>query len=270
MLAIAIHDGHEVRKEISRYLLIDEFERLREEDPYTGYITQISGNRMIINTSRFEVDVNRPRNLSIYRTPENAWGLKVWKENVSEDIWRRTYEEYDKFYVLFKRILNEIINVWGFVIIYDIHSYNYLREGNPGENDNIQNPEINVGTASMYHQRWAPVVNYFIREIRNFNYLGRHLDVRENVRFKGGHLSWWVHHNFPQISCVLSIELKKIFMDEWTGSVDIFQLRALKEALLQTVPGVIQQAQIINNRNKKRRVAGKRNKTNRVEKTYKR
>ena len=49
---------------------------------------------------------------------------------------------------------------------------------------------------------------------------GRPLDVRENVRFKGRQLAAFVHERFPTTGCALAIEVKKTFMDEWTGVVD--------------------------------------------------
>ena len=36
-------------------------------------------NRIIVNRSRFEVDINRPRDKAVYITPEDAWGLHIWK-----------------------------------------------------------------------------------------------------------------------------------------------------------------------------------------------
>jgi N-formylglutamate deformylase len=87
LLATAIHDGHDIRQGIGNYLNIDESERLREEDPCTGFFTDISESRIVVNTSRFEVDVNRPRDGAVYSNPEQAWGLNVWKEDVPVSVW---------------------------------------------------------------------------------------------------------------------------------------------------------------------------------------
>lgn len=65
------------------------------------------------------------------------------------------------------------------------------------------------------------------------------LDVRENVKFFGGHFAKWIYQNFPKKVCVLSIEFKKFFMDEWTGKVDEVQSAAIKSALAATIPGVL-------------------------------
>ena len=245
LLAIAIHDGHYIREEVAPYLYIGEYDRLREEDPNTGYFTGITGNRIIVNTSRFEVDVNRPRESAVYRTPKESWGIKVWKDDVPEHIWNDALKGYDQFYSLLKKIVEELIDVWGYVIVYDIHSYNYRRKGPYYEESLFENPEINVGTGSLDRNLWGALVDYFMIKIQDHNYLGRHLYVDENVKFRGGYLASWIHKNYPAQSCVLAIELKKIFMDEWTGAADIYQMRTLKDALFETIPGVLHRAKHI-------------------------
>ena len=65
---------------------------------------------------------------------------------------------------------------------------------------------------------------------------GRRLDVRENVRFRGGYFSRWVHEQYPGRGCALAIEFKKTFMDEWTGVVDDDHVAQLGDALRDTLP----------------------------------
>ena len=61
LVACAIHDGHAVRPEVAECLKLDSVQRLYEEDPYTGAWTAIAPTRIIGRQSRFEVDLNRPR-----------------------------------------------------------------------------------------------------------------------------------------------------------------------------------------------------------------
>ena len=77
LIATAIHDGHAVRDELMRYLSLGDSTRLREEDPFTGLWTKIAPTQVIGTRSRFEVDLNRPRETAVYRVPEDAWGLTV-------------------------------------------------------------------------------------------------------------------------------------------------------------------------------------------------
>ena len=84
LVATAIHDGHEVRPDVLDLMSIPEANRLREEDPFTGDWTAVAPTRVVGTRSRFEVDLNRPRDGAVYRTPADAWGLEVWKDGIPE------------------------------------------------------------------------------------------------------------------------------------------------------------------------------------------
>lgn len=49
----------------------------------------------------------------------------------------------------------------------------------------------------MDRNRWGRLVDRFISDLRAFDFLGRHLDVRENVKFVGRQFPKWVHTRFP-------------------------------------------------------------------------
>jgi len=82
------------------------------------------------------------------------------------------------------------------------------------------------------------VVDRFIADLRACDFLGRRLDVRENVKFQGGHFSRWVHQTYPESGCALAIEFKKFFMDEWTGVVDEAALSALVSSWSRVATGL--------------------------------
>ncbi len=241
-LSMAIHNGHDVDQEVEKYFVIDEFTRLREEDPFTGFLAKISQNYMIVHTSRFQTDLNRSREEALYRTPEQAWGLDVWKKDVPVLLLDRLLDNYDHFYKRLGLFLKGLIYSSGYLIIYDFHSYNHRRGIDGVKADPAQNPEINIGTGSLNRNLWAPVVDTFCDALYRHDYFGRGLDVRENIKFRGGYLSRWIHEHFPDRTCVLAIELKKFFMDEWNGAVDVLQLYELRKAFLSTLPEVLRQA----------------------------
>jgi N-formylglutamate deformylase len=235
LFATALHAGHELRDDLSRLMALDESARLREEDPYTDYLATVVPNRLVPSRSRFEVDLNRARGEAVYLAPPDAWGLKVWSEAPTEEEIEQSLEEYDEW-------LTDLELRYGRFVIFDIHSYNYRRGGpDAPPEDPTTHPEVNVGTGTMERERWAPVVDRFIHDLRAFDFLGRHLDVREKVKFKGRQFAHWVHTNFPETGCVLALEFKKFFMDEWTGRVDPDQLEAIYEALRSTLPGIAEE-----------------------------
>lgn len=123
--------------------------------------------------------------------------------------------------------------------MFDLHSYNHVRSGRGGAVANqAENPEINLGTGTMARALWAPIVDCWLRAMREFDFLGRPLDVRENVKFVGGHLPRWIHENFASSVCVLAIEVKKFFMDEWNGELNVEQHGAIGSALAHAAAAV--------------------------------
>ena len=241
LVATAIHNGHAVRPEIASLLALSEQDRLREEDPYTGEWTVVAGTRVIGLHSRFEVDLNRPPERAVYQTPADAWGLNVWKSPLPVEIASRSLAQHTAFFSEMQRLFTDMSRRFGKFVVFDLHSYNHRRQGpNLPPADLEQNPEVNIGTFTMNRQQWAPVVNRFVTDLQAFDFLGRHLDVRENIKFGGGYFADWAHMNFPNSACVLAIEFKKFFMDEWTGQANYQQLNMIRRALEATKAGVLE------------------------------
>jgi N-formylglutamate deformylase len=244
LVITAIHDGHGVRDEIKGLFALSEEARLREEDPFTGIWTDIWENRIVVHHSRFEADVNRSREKAVYQHPEDAWGLEVWNRKLSGEILRRSLSEYDSFYQAAEIYFDELFSKNKYVIVYDLHSYNHRREGSDLEADPRENPEINLGTQNMNGELWRPVIEALTKSFRSFNFEGRSLDVRENIKFKGGYFGKWLYERYGSAICPISIEFKKIFMDEHTGAGDasrISQLSAVIESSIEPVLAALQQ-----------------------------
>lgn len=242
LVATAIHDGHAVRKDVEDLLAIGEAERLREEDPYTGRMTDFADTRVIVQRSRFEVDLNRARDKAVYLSPEDAWGLQVWRELPPLPMLEKSLREYDTFHMEMRSLLQELVDGFGRFVVYDVHTYNHRRSGaNEPPEDPEKNPEVNIGTGWMERGRWASLVDRFITDLRSFDFFGRSLDVRENVKFRGGNFSRWIHESFPKSGCCLAIEIKKFFTDEWTGKADPEQIAAISRALHATTKGVLEE-----------------------------
>lgn len=230
LIGIALHAGHNLRAEIVPLLAIDEAVRFREEDPYSDYWTLACGTQLLTLRSRFEVDLNRPRHEAVYQSPADAWGKRIWNEPPGQEIVDSSLAEHDRFYRELEKDLSDIEREEGRFVVLEFHSYNHRRSGpEAAAADAFQNPEINVGTGNMNREIWAPVVDCFMDTLASFDFLGRHLDVRENVNFQGRYLSQFVSERFPNTGCAMAIEVKKFFMDEWTGLADTRQISALFE-----------------------------------------
>jgi N-formylglutamate amidohydrolase len=231
VIATAIHAGHELRPQIAANTALDDATRVREEDPFTDRLTAIGTATVVAHRSRFEVDLNRPREEAVYRVPDDAWGLNLWAQPLSDREIEKSLVLYDDFYRELEHRLDDVAARGPFVVL-DLHSYNQRREGAEAPPAaSSANPEINVGTGSLDRDRWSAVVDAFIGAIPD-------RDVRENVRFRGGELSRWVNARYRDRGCALAIEFKKTFMDEWTGTLDADHLEELRQDLAATLPAL--------------------------------
>ncbi len=236
VLATAVHAGHELRPEIAGAMILDAGHRLREEDPFTDELAAAVGSWVAVERSRFEVDLNRPVDTAVYRTPDECWGIDVWSGSALADpLVERSRWLHDRFYSDLAVVLDELVARHGGFVLYDVHSYNHRRHG-PGAppESPADNPTVNLGTGSL-PDRWTPVADAFVESLRDHEVEGEPLDVRRNVKFEGRHVAAFVHERYGDVGCALAIEFKKIFMDEWTGVVDKPVLDTLGEALRGTI-----------------------------------
>lgn len=119
VVATAIHAGHELRTEVADAMKLDEEVRFREEDPFT--------DRIEVRRSRVEVDLNRDRDGSVYRSADECWGLEVWHRSpLDEGVAEGSRAVHDEFYEQLGVLLDPIAERGPFVQ-FDCHSYNHRR-----------------------------------------------------------------------------------------------------------------------------------------------
>ena len=220
--AAAIHDGHGLRAEVAALIALSDADRLREEDPFTGQAIVDVPTHIVAHRSRFEADLNRDAQTAVYRTPEQCWGLNLWRTPPGEDLVERSLEYHRRFYAAIGAVLDEIAADYPRFVLLDIHSYNHRRDGPEASPASAEGaPEINIGTFSMPRNDWAWLLDPLIQVMRAYDFGGRNLDVRENVAFQGrGELTRFVHERYPGVGCAIAVEFKKFYMDEWSGKPD--------------------------------------------------
>ena len=238
IIATAIHEGHSVRPELQSLYNLSPDQRLREEDPFTEFTIRDVPNRIVFHRSRFEVDINRGRDGAVYQTPDQAWGLQVWKDGLSLQCIEASLEVHDDYYDMLLTSLKGVERRHGRFVVLDVHSYNHRRDGpTAAATEQCNAPDINIGTFSMDRARWAHVVDTLVDHFRSHELNGRLLDVRENVAFQGkGEQTRFIHQHFPLSGCAIAVEFKKIFMDEWTGEPDLNFLQQLRSMIASVVP----------------------------------
>ncbi|WP_202842263.1 N-formylglutamate amidohydrolase [Luteimonas saliphila] len=240
VVATAIHDGHAIRPSLRQWLALSPQQRLREEDPLTGLLTTAGDVRIRVPTSRFEVDLNRPRDGAVYVRPEHCWGLEAWHAPLPDAEIERSLVLWDRFYAMVAELLDRMLERWEAVLLIDLHSYNHRRDGaDAAPQPQADNPDIELGLTTVDPARWGAAAERFADALRAAPVHGRAPDVRANVRFPtGGHFPEWVYARWGERVCTISPEYKKIFMDEWSGHADIGALHALRDGLHGAVDAV--------------------------------
>lgn len=120
--AAALHDGHALRADVCAAMRLGEEERLREEDPFSAQWAEVVETRLIVLRSRFEVDLNRPRERAVYQEPEDAWGLHVWRDTPSPSMVTASLAQYDAFYAAADKSFAHMRRQWGRFVVLDLHS----------------------------------------------------------------------------------------------------------------------------------------------------
>ena len=237
VMATAVHSGHAIREELRPLLALGPQERRREEDPLTDVLACVGDDRFRAHVSRFEVDLNRPEDEAVYLEPSDAWGLEVWRERPGDEQVERSLAERARFYAMMGERIEEMIARHGRVLLLDIHSYNHRRDAPDAPAPAEGNPEIDLGLTTADKGRFGGVIEALWTglEATPFAPTGeepRTPDVRENVRFvDGGHWPEWVFATYGADVCTVTLEYKKVFMDEWTGTADIGALESLRAGL---------------------------------------
>jgi hypothetical protein len=230
IVATAIHNGHDLRPEAAEAMALSDEERLREEDPFTGEAILDVPTHVIAHRSRFEVDLNRAPEEAVYRTPDQSWGLEVWTEEPSAAFVDRSLAIHSDYYRMLGDLLDDVATSHDRFALIDVHSYNHRRGGPKAEpTPQDEAPDINIGTFSMPRRHWAFLVDPLMDALRQFDFNGRRLDVRENVAFEGrGYQTRFVHERYPLRGCAIAFEFKKFYMNEWTGIPDPSEIAAMR------------------------------------------
>ena len=217
-------------------MVLNDADRLREEDPFTGQAVSDVPTHVIAHRSRFEFDLNRGSADAVYQTPEQCWGLEVWRQPPGESLVEGSLAIHTAYYAMLGQLLDGIAAEHERFVVLDVHSYNHRRDGPRGEPAlPAKAPDINIGTFSMPRDHWAFLLDPLMQAMREFDFNGRHLDVRENVAFEGrGEQTRFIHARYPEQGCAIALEFKKFFMDEWTGIPDEQELEAMRRFIAFT------------------------------------
>ncbi len=218
-IGTAVHYHHAIRQDIQGKLKIDDDARFYEEDPWTHRFLGRLMHCITPNQSRYEFDLNRPPDTTIYTKPSLAWGAQVWDEPLSQYEREFCLEKWYEFHTMMDCAVEDAIDRFGFAVVFDFHSYNYQRKG-PTDWRTDDKPVINLGTRHLdLDARGRGVVDALMAEMQGHTVGGESCLVQENGVFYGGYLNRRLSHLFGPRVITLSVEYKKVYMDEQTGKL---------------------------------------------------
>jgi uncharacterized protein (TIGR02421 family) len=224
----AIHSGNNIRQSISPFIKLNDKERWYEEDPETYKFIESFPIQLIANDSRYEYDLNRPANESIYT---DAWGKEVWKSPLPQNERLLSLEKHRTFYKVCSALIQRIEQQFGGCIVYDFHSFNHR---------NRQNglPVFNLGVENIDMERYGKIIQSWKKELNKIRILNINTNVEVNSVFFGrGYFLRNITETFKN-TLVLATEIRKIYCNEETGELYPLVITAisngLKKAVLKT------------------------------------
>ncbi len=224
-VGFAIHNGHQLRKDLIPKCALNDFERWHEEDPET--YTFISSLPIVVaaQDSRYEYDLNRTQDTAIY---DLAWGKQVWKSPLTDKEKKESLFKHQNFYKIVHALIAKLESKFNSVIVFDVHSYNFRRYNN-------DTPLFNLGTENIDHKKFSKYINYWLKELRKINLPGIETTVEENGPFKGrGYLLEYITKNFNN-TLVFATEVKKEYCNEDTGETYPLVIDELTEQFKKAV-----------------------------------
>lgn len=217
VICAAVHAGHRMRPQVALQCALNDGERLYEEDLFTDQLIQAMPITLVARDSRYEYDLNRPIANCIYN---RAWGKAVWRKKLTAKERAESIGKHQAFYRVLDALVTVIEQRFGAALIFDIHSYNYLRIEK-------ETPTFNLGTEQIDKERWQSVIDLTLARLTKVELPNMPVTAMENTVFYGrGYLIAHINSRF-QNSLVLPLEIKKIFMDELKGEPYPLVMQAL-------------------------------------------
>lgn len=229
VVCTAIHSGSRLRKELLSHCVLNQKERFFEEDPFTDDMISSQPITLFGLDSRFEYDLNRALTLSTYY--KSAWSRQVWKSPLSARNRAVSHKKHNAFYSLYEALISKLESMHENIVVFDLHSYNYKRQPKDA-------PVFNIGSSQIDMERWGTVVKRFCAELAKVELPNINTTAEIDAVFEGrGYLISHTNAHFDR-TLVLPTEVKKVFMEEESGTLYPMVLEALqsglKEAFSQT------------------------------------
>lgn len=235
LIGTAVHASPRIRDELTPHLHAPESQRYREEDPETHRFCGLLTHTIMPRQSRFEVDLNRSPFEAVYETPDMSWGIQAFRDALPEVVLERSLEKWYEYHTAVDAAVEDAIRRFGRAVVFDLHSYNYQRDG-PTDWRTDGKPVLNLGTKHLeLDDEGRGLVDWFLQALESTTIGGEEVSVSENGVFYGGYLNRRLTRRFGPKCVTLSIEYKKVYMDEIEGVVHETILGELQDQMDATI-----------------------------------
>lgn len=241
VVATAIHAGHRVRPRVARWMMVNEPERTRREERQTAQLCAIAGNQIIVHLSRFEIDLDRPRDEAVYLDAEHAWGLAVWREPPPREVFCESLALYDLFYDQVHGFLEHVLQKQQRVVVLDLHSDADTPFGAVLDNEE-QRPTLTITTHPARRAQWERLLHRFERDLKRFDRGDCGVEVRKEERYPGGHFASWINDGFGHAICTITIHVSEPSGAQPTDLSAAGSLLPIESALRSTIKGLTEEA----------------------------
>ncbi len=219
LIGTAVHTHHAIRDDLVPKLALHDAGRYYEEDPETHRFLGLFTHCLTPNQSRYELDINRPPDTTLYTKPSLAWGQEVWKVPLSQYEKEFSLEKWYEYHTLIDCAVEDAIHRFGYAVLFDFHSYNYQRN-EPTDWRTDGKPVINLGTRHLnLDDRGREIKDWFFDRLKQHTVLGEEALIEENGVFYGGYVNRRLSHLYGPKVITLSVEYKKVYMDEQEGRI---------------------------------------------------
>jgi hypothetical protein len=206
-ICTAIHNGSNIRAELSNKIALDDYERWYEEDPHTADFIASMPITLVGNDSRYEYELNRKE--PVY---DEAWGKQVWRKPLSKKELLVSAQKHENYYKVTHALIEKLEDLFGASLVYDVHSYNHKRWDRDV-------PVFNIGVEKIDTEKYAKYINNWKEELEQIELKDITVKAELNDVFYGrGYNLEYITNNFNN-TLVLATEISKIYCDEKTGEI---------------------------------------------------
>jgi len=203
----AIHDGSNLRTELSSKIALNEYERWYEEDPHTADFIGSMPITLVGNDSRYEYELNRKEPIYI-----EAWEKQVWNKPLSKKELKISTQKHENYYKVTHALIEKLESMFGAVLVYDVHSYNHKRWDRDV-------PVFNIGVEKIDIKKYGKYIENWRKELESIELGEINVQAKINDVFFGrGYNLEYITKNFKN-TLVLATEISKIYCDEETGEI---------------------------------------------------